>query len=200
MPLLPSAVARIFASSARWTLLSAPYLTQALLLAPPPPCSAPKPAGGSTKTSHSHPQKASLRKPPKPSRLVCMGKAPQQPPRSSSMSWGRKNWHCPNSTQKSTGKTTVTRTQASLCGALSLNVHLNLTCLHLHPPPPLPLLLWQPFLSSASSSIYCLAELDSWCHTPFPLQPVLKAVRPPDRLFTPPLPTLLPFLKAQRGK
>lgn len=191
MPLLPPAVARTFASSVRWTLLFAPYLTPALLPAPPPPHSAPKPAGGSTKTSHSPPQKASLRKPPKPSRQVCMGKARQRPPRWSSMSWGRKSWRCPNSTQKNIGKTTVTRTPASLCGASSLSVHLSLTCLHLPPPPPLPLPLWRPFLLSASSSIYCSVELDSWCHAPFPLQPVLKAVRPPDRLSTPPLPSLL---------
>lgn len=140
MPLLPSAVARISASSERWTSPSAPCLTLAPSLAPPPPPSAPRPAGGSTKTSPSPPQKASLRSRQRLSRLACMEKVLPQPPQWSSMNWRMKSWLCPNLTLKSTGKTTAMKTQVSQCGALSLNVHLSMICLHLpllpdHPHP-----------------------------------------------------------------
>lgn len=137
----PLAVVKTCAFFGKWTSLSAPCPTLAPLLGQPQPPLAPKPAGGSTKTSPSHPLKAFLRRHQRQWRLVFMVKALPQPLQWWSTSWVRRSWRCPNLTQKSIGPTMAMKTLASLFDALSSNVHLSLTCRHLppHPHRPCPL-------------------------------------------------------------
>lgn len=139
--LQPSDVARISDFSGSWTLPSALYLTPALWLEPPPPPSAPRPAGGSPRTSlHRHPRprtrRAQSRWNPSHSPLSSLSIFPKPPlnPSHPSMNSPSMRLPSPRWTKKNTGATMVTKTPPSAATSSSA---LPTTTTHPSPHPPL---------------------------------------------------------------